>query len=210
MTQPFDPALYHVRRFAGELKEVEKGLLSGLAVPYDAPADVVDVDPNGNALFYREGFRPGVFGKQVASKEYGRITLRDEHEGVKLGIAVALEDQDEGLGVRFRVKPSLVNDVAMMLESGQSDLSVGFRQLRGGTVRDEEGTIWRTRAYLDHVALEAEGAYAGATVTSFRQADLEASAQAEEQGYKRQLAELDSFLAEAEAENARLRELLGR
>lgn len=182
------------RKFAGELVQTDDHTLKGRAVPYDVVADVVDVDPAGNVVAFREGFRAGAFHNQVNSGEYARIVLVDGHQGQKLGVARGLEDADGGLDVVFRIKPSAVNDVSMLLEEGVRDLSVGFVAVRGGTTRADDGTLWRTRAYLDHVALEAEGAYPGAEVLAFRNGDAHAAAAAESASYVSGVEELGRWL----------------
>ena len=190
-----------------ELARPNTGTLVGRAVPYNVATDVVDKLADGRLDAYREGFRPGVF--DGAAKEPGRIILIDGHaehgRGRKLGIATALRSTPDALEVEFRVLPTLVDDVAMLVELGVRDLSVGFQPLSGGTSIDDDGIRWRTRAHLIHVSLEPEGSYPGAEVLAMR-----AQQDQEEEEAKRLafLAETDAFLAEATAKQAEWKQRL--
>ena len=72
MTQP---TLYRVG--LTELERTDPHTLTGRAVPYDVPADVTDLGPDG-LVSYREGFRSGAFDHQFAAPQ--RVRLVDGHK----------------------------------------------------------------------------------------------------------------------------------
>ena len=153
-----------VRSFSTVLERTDRRTLDGLFVPWDVPADVTDVvvDRDGNPKVerYREGFRRGAFDRQATADEPGvvrRIVLRDQHhDGLgKLGHVVALRNVDAGLHGTVRILPSRLDDVDALLDDGVDGLSAEFHPL-GRPDLDPNGTVWRTRAHLVAVALEAQ------------------------------------------------------
>jgi len=198
-----------IRRTVFALEQSDPRTLSGRVVPYDVAADVVDVLPDGTADVYREGFRASAFAHQLVAPH--RVRLRDgHHEPARdLAIATTMTSTDTGLDVDFRfLTDADAERAATLLDVGVADLSVGFKPLRGGTSIDDDGTRWRTRALLDHVALEPQGAYPGAEVTAFRSDvdDEEARAEAD---YLAREAEIDAFLARARATQSELEARFG-
>jgi HK97 family phage prohead protease len=191
------------RSVATTLERTDRRTLEGLFMPWNVPAAVIDIDPvTGAPDRYREGFRSGAFDRQVTSPEPGvvrRIVLRDQHhDGLgKLGHVVALRNEDAGLHGVVSLLPSRVADVDALLDDEVTGLSCEFHPL-GRPERDVEGTVWRTRAHLVAVALEAQPAYDGARVLAMRASDEIAALEAEEAATaKRELAELDEWLTSA-------------
>jgi HK97 family phage prohead protease len=199
MTDTPTPTLY--RLVPAELARPDARTLTGTAVRYDTPTDVVDLLPDGTADVYREGFRSSAFVNSFAQPQ--RVRLVDGHQidgsqGPDIGIAVAMRSEADALVVDFRLFPETAGKVEMLLDEGVQGLSVGFAPARGGTELDAAGVRWRTRAMLRHVALVPQGAYPGAEVTALRDGpDDLAIAEAE---YAARVAELDDFLARIQAE----------
>lgn len=149
-------------------------------VPYGQVADVADYLPDGTPERYREAFSLGSFARQCEAAQANagvarRVTFLDQHEGGlgKVGYALSLREQPDGLYGALRVFPDKVSSVQTLLGDGVDGLSVGFVALR--TQRQMDGTRVRTRASLIHVALEAEPAYTSARVLSMRAGEDEAS-----------------------------------
>lgn len=191
------------RSIATTLERTDRRTLEGLFMPWDVATPVIDIDPiTGAPDRYREGFRAGAFDRQVSSAEPGvvrRIVLRDQHhDGLgKLGHVVSLRNEDAGLHGVVSLLPSRVLDVDALLEDEVTGLSCEFHPL-GRSVRDEDGTIWRTRAHLVAVALEAQPAYADARVLAMRASDEIAALDAEEAAAaRREIDDLDEYLTSA-------------
>ena len=157
-------------RAAGTLERLDRCTLVGRYLPWDEPADVVDLGPGG-AERYREGFRRGAVDRQLhASREVQQfISFVDGHEGGlgKLGMTRVLRDEPDGLYGEIRVLPRALDDVDAMLEEGITGLSVGFVPIAH---READGIRWRTRVALEHVALVPMGAYPSAQIVAWRQA----------------------------------------
>ena len=185
-----------IRSFPTVLERTDRRTLEGLFMPWDQAADVIDVDPTtGAAMRYREGFRAGAFDRQANSPEPGvvrRIVLRDQHhDGIgKLGHVVSLRNEDAGLHGVVSVLPSRVDDVEAILEDGVTGLSCEFHPL--GRPQLTDGVVWRTRAYLVAVALEAQPAYGDARVLAMRAAaEVDAEDQALSDAGHSELADLE-------------------
>lgn len=165
------------RDLAHPLDLVDEHTLEGVLVPWEEVATVIDVDVDGRIDRYRERFERGAFDMQLSAAQSGvirKVELRDQHAGGlgKMGYALALEDRDEGLFGRFRVRDANVRDVQQMYADGIDGLSISFHPLpRGGTRVDgygDEEVRTRTRAYLEHAALVATPAYPTARVSALR------------------------------------------
>jgi HK97 family phage prohead protease len=201
-----------VRSFATVLERTDRRTLDGLFVPWDVPAEVADVETDRNGerqlVRYREGFRAGAFDRQVMSPEPGvvrRVVLRDQHhDGLgKLGHVVALRNVAEGLHGTVHILPSRVDDVDALIEDGVHGLSAEFHPL-GRPDLSPDGTVWRTKAHLVGVALEATPAYADARVLAMRAAvEVDDEERAADEARQRELAELDAWLASARDKHRR-------
>lgn len=198
-----------LRRYSAVLSRPDERTLTGRVVPYDEITDVVDVLEDGSLDSYREGFRRGVFDR--AAKDPRRIRLIDGHAehgpGPHFGIATELRSDETGLDVDFRILPTRQSDLETMLDVGVTDLSVGFRPVKGGTDVARDGVRWRTRAVLIHVALEPTGSYPGAEVLAYRG---ELAVAEVEREYDDRVRELAEFAARARARQAELDEMLSR
>lgn len=170
------PKIVHMRAFPTDIKQSDARTLTGLLVPWDTVAEVVDPTPDGRWDQYKEGFKRGAFDPQidVGARNRGvltKIELIHRHEGGLgyLGPFIGLRSGEIGLVGDIKVLPSKVDDVAGLLEAGVHELSVEFRlPAKNHTTIDDAGVRWRTRAHLDRVALEPKGAYSSAQVLAFR------------------------------------------
>lgn len=160
-------------RAAGTLERVDRTTLVGRYLPWDEPADVVDLGVGG-AERYREGFRRGAVDHQLRGSQEAQAFIQfvDGHEAGlgKLGYTLTLADEPDGLYGQLRVHRSAVDDVEQMLNDGITGLSVGFVPRRHV---ESDGVRWRTDVRLQHVALVPRGAYESAQVIAWRQADDE-------------------------------------
>lgn len=209
----------HVRAAALEYSE---GQLFGRLVPYDVSTRVVDVVDGGKLDVYHEGFRSGAFATQAASTEPGVVKrvafwhTHDHNDGAGyFGPARSLVEKPDGLHGEFRVLSSKRADLADLLDEGINQLSIEFREMRGGTSVDDDGVRWRTDARLGGVVLDPRGAYPGAEVLSYRSlddlADEAAEAQAEEMRRAEEAATVEAAAAaEQEARRAAAEESADR
>jgi len=185
-------------RMAADPQLPDARVIEARLVPYGQVAEVADVSPDGLPDRYQEAFSLGAFYRQVeaATANGGvarRVTFLDQHaDGLgKLGYALSLREQPDGLYAALRVLPDRVSSVETLLADGVDGLSVGFVPLR--TQRQPDGVRLRTRASLIHVALEAQPAYSDARVLAMRAAAEAADEEAQE------LAEAEHWRAELEA-----------
>jgi HK97 family phage prohead protease len=198
-----------IRAYPAVIQRMSGRTLTGRLVPYNVPTPVVDVLPDSDPEFYREGFRPGAFASQLNSTGKGvirKIGLIHRHEGGLgyLGPFVALREAPDGLYGDVNVMPTKADDVAALLGDGIDELSIEFHLIGkgGNTEVDAAGVRWRTKAYLHQVALEPKGAYSQAQVLAYRaEADEEQKEQAEQaEAEKARLAEEEKQRAEADEE----------
>jgi HK97 family phage prohead protease len=126
----------------------------GIAVPYNAPQYIHDG--------LTEEFVRGVFSHQL--KAAHRVRAAREHVqlgGVMVGACRVLEERDEGLYFEARVSNTASgNDTLELIRDGAlRQVSIGFRERPGGSVRTNTGSIQRTGADLFEIAFVMEGAY---------------------------------------------------
>lgn len=198
----------HVRTVPLEYSE---GELYGRLVPLNRSTRVVDVLANGKLDVYEEGFREGVFDRQMADTAMiRRIAFwhtHDHQDGAGyFGPATNLEQRDDGIYGSFRILTSKRADLRDLMDEGVVNLSIEFKERSGGTAVDDDGVRWRTSAHLHGVALDPRGAYPGAEVLAFRSVDdLVEEYQAEqEQAREREAAEA-AEAAERERQEAEQR-----
>lgn len=165
-----DEAAMLKREFVAELAEASDGrTLEGLCVPYNQPADVADITPQG-VRAYREMFVKGAF--QRAVKAPFRVWLNFEHnEGFNnvLGSGVEFEERDDGLYGKLKIDEGPEGDKALRMYRQKilESLSVEFKPM----TRDKkiDGVVVRDNVHLNAVALCRQGAYDGAKVLAVRQ-----------------------------------------
>jgi HK97 family phage prohead protease len=184
--------------------------LTGLLMPYDVVAQVLDELPDGQIDAYQEGFRRGAFAPQANAKGKGiinKINLVHRHgpDGLGyLGPFTALREEADGLYGDARILPTLAENVGALLEEGVDELSVEFRLPRAEHTVEVDGVRWRTRAHLDQVALEPKGAYTTARVLQYRSemddAQQERAAKQAEEAEAQQAAAAAAAAQVAEAE----------
>lgn len=162
-----------IRAFSADVEyNAAKRTLDGLFVPFGEIARVADQLPSGRFDVYDEGFRPGVFERQM--RDPGRVKQIEFHHGHKtdglgfLGHTRGLSEQSDGLYGTFGVIRDRAAAVEDLLEDGIDGLSIEFRLRSDGEVIDDAGVRWRTSGVLDRVALVPVGAYAGARVMAYR------------------------------------------
>lgn len=149
------------RTFAAELDVRASGAggdgrtVFGIAVPYNVPQFIYDG--------LTEEFVRGAFSHQ-AGIQRSRVRLAREHVqlgGALIGNVRKLEETDEGLRFEARVSRTVAGDETLELvkDGALAQVSIGFRERPGGSVRTANNVIQRTAADLFEVALVMEGAY---------------------------------------------------
>lgn len=141
--------------------------LVGLAVPYGR---VTDKTPGRK----KELFRYGAFASATGAA--GKVRLIDENHDLgkrPAGVAIALEERDDGLFSRWRFYDTPEGRAAYenAREGTYGGLSVGFAVPDGGD-RLVAGVREIHQARLHHVSLVDEPAYDDARILSVRSADL--------------------------------------
>lgn len=162
-----DSAEIRILRFDSTLELGDGRTIVGRVVPYNVPALVADE----LGVTYREQIAPGTFRRAVRAPN--RVLLNYEHRtGILDQVARCTElvESDAGLDGVFRALDGVPGDQALeLIRSGAvTGLSVQARIPPRTSRTLDDGTIERTLAVLEHVALVAEPAYAGAGVTAVR------------------------------------------
>src|SRR5262245_38599444 len=155
-----------IERESPALEPVGDGwTVEGIAVPYGTTHNVTD----DGVTFYREGFTPGAFARDVTKG--GRwVNLMLGHHGDDgdrfLGRCVALGEEPAGLRATFRLDRT--HPQAEAARAGElTGWSVSARVYRTRT--DSAGTVWREGCGLSHVAATTQPQYAGAGVLVARE-----------------------------------------
>lgn len=136
----------------------------GRAVPYG-----VDQVINRSLT---ERFELGAFAPQIVAGH--RVPFTRGHMsqgGVLIGKTVKLEERADGLYGEWRVSATPAGEETLeLLKDGVLDqLSIGFREMPGGTQQTPGGVAIRTRAHLIEVSVVMNGAYGeNAVVESVR------------------------------------------
>ncbi|MDQ0645660.1 HK97 family phage prohead protease [Microbacterium murale] len=138
----------------------ETRTFSGIAVPWDTPADI--------AGLYTERIERGA----VTIPASGKVLLYSRHRD-PIGLVTKWEDSDDGWRVEARISQTPTGDEAYtLLRDGVVDeLSIGFVPIEHRE-DDETGDITRTRIEVRETSLVPFGAYGvDAAVTDVRSAD---------------------------------------
>ena len=157
----------HIRAAAIDDVAFGKREITLIAVPYNEEADVYDW--SGDAT--KEKFIPGAFtGIESRAKQ---ITLNRDHERARvIGVAQAFDTKSErGLISTFKVSNTDLGTESLQLAAdGVLRASVAF-SARSQDMAVKDGVRSIYRAFLTHVALTPEPAYAGADVIDVRTGD---------------------------------------
>jgi hypothetical protein len=201
-----------IRAVVSEITRTDKNILEAKLMPYNTRQEVTDLTADGLDTYIEE-MADSMFTQQIETRDpthtLARIKFLDGHpdsptsggHGTKMGWATMLRKDGGWLFGSFKILPSRVSDVEAMLDGGINNVSVGYVPLTSKTRAD--GSKLRIKGYLDHVALEPEGAYPGAEVLAMRQKALEdADEKVIEEQTKLDRAAIDSYLAEQDAKAA--------
>lgn len=147
-------------------------LIELVAVPWDewAPVEV----PAGSGKLIEESFAPGAFGAIEKRLGRARFLVNLDHDPDRwVGRVVGLDPKDaRGMLAELQIRRTPEGDQVLVdAADGMYAASVGFASLPTG----QQWTANRTRrrittAYLDHIALTPQPAYASAGVVSVRSA----------------------------------------
>lgn len=148
--------------------DVSKREIEVIAVPYGGEAMV-----EYRGELWQESFERGAF--DGLEKRPNRIKAILHHDKTKvIGRAVSFAPQrEEGLVAILKIGKTKDGDDTLALASEDMlDVSAGFAVPGSGQVLDRPNHRRRIhRAFLDHIALVADGAYEGARVLSVRSRD---------------------------------------
>ena len=198
-----DPRI-QTRSFRTDLEATDERTVTGLVVPYDSIAEIVELRPDG-MIAYRERFIRGAFERATRPGNAGRVALIYSHDETlpnRLGYGTEFREADDGLYGTFRLDESTAAKARDVLTTSHTGLSVSFLSLLPAAFTEKAGSlVTRAAAHLQHVAAVATPAYAGAGVTSIREGDneppsaAELAAQAALEEQRRQLEWVDELVS---------------
>lgn len=138
----------HVRSFSVREFNPKTRTFSGIAVPWETPAEIRDWLGNYTETFQRGAVTAG-----------DKVLVCHRH-GEEVGILTSHEDRDEGWWVEGRISETTRgNDTYVLLRDGVLDqLSIGFLPVRH-EMDDETGNITRTEVLALEVSVVPFGAY---------------------------------------------------
>lgn len=143
--------------------------VSGIAVPYDTPAEIRELGSS-----YTEVFRKGAFERTIRERGPARCKFLVQHQRERLpvGRATKLEERDDGLYAEFYVSRTAAGDELLTLirDKAVDGLSIGFVPIRSSWSRDRQ-TCERTEVKLLEVSATAWPCYDNAAITGVRQQD---------------------------------------
>jgi hypothetical protein len=150
--------------------------LDGCIVPYGEPADVVDMNDDGELVRYREQFLLHSLanmaqGFKARSGKGMNVPLLLDHDEQSMdrmvGFATNIESRDEGAFATFRLYDDAnIVKVRSILTESHTGLSIKFRDIREPKLID--GIVSRVQVYVAHVAATPIPTYAGAAIASVR------------------------------------------
>jgi phage head maturation protease len=150
--------------------------LDGCIVPYAEPADVVDLNDEGELVRYREQFLLHSLanmaqGFKARSGKGMNVPLLLDHDESSMdrmvGFATNIESRDEGAFATFRLYDDAnIVKVRSILTESHTGLSIKFRDIREPKLID--GIVSRVQVYVAHVAATPIPTYAGAAIASVR------------------------------------------
>ena len=168
-----DPRI-QTRSFRTDLEATDDRTVTGLVVPYDSVAEIVELR-DGGPFAYRERFVRGAFERATRPGNAGRVALLYSHDEIlpnRLGYGMEFREADDGLYGTFRLDESTAAKARDVLTTSHSGLSISFLSLLPKAFTERAGSlVTRAAAHLQHVAAVATPAYAGAGVTSIREGD---------------------------------------
>ena len=169
MNETYGPI--EIRAAKVETVDYPERVIELIAVPWD---QWTHVEHHGKVI--EESIAPGAFGS--VAQRAGRIQVNMEHDPARwIGRLVSM-DPDDPIGLRARVRirrdsrgnqefDQVLDDAA----DGMLGASVGMA-VRSGDQTLEGGRRRIRKAFLDHIALTAQPAYAGAEIVDVRSRPL--------------------------------------
>lgn len=171
-TRPSLPVEHRAAEVAGV--DYAERTITFIAVPWNQETTVADRDGKPLGEVFERGAFDGIETRSPANP----VTINRDHDPHRLiGKAVSFDPADErGLIVEAHVSRTPLGDETLQLAAdGVLRASVGFSFRRSDApIRNGLRTI--KRAFLDHVALLPNPAYAGAQVLAVRESDQAAPA----------------------------------
>lgn len=139
--------------------------VAGIAVPFDSPADITDVQGS-----YIERFRFGAFARTIEQRSHRvKALVQHDRRRMPLGRASLLREDAGGLYAELHISKTVEGDEVLELarDGALDGLSIGFRPVedRWDTHRTE---VERLAVRLDEVSLVAFPAYDDARVLAVR------------------------------------------
>lgn len=159
-----------IRATTTEVAEVNSKarIITLIAVPYDQPAKI-----GYRGDIWEESFSRSAF--HGIEKRPNRVRVNREHvKGDTVGRAVTFyPDRAEGLVADLKIAKTLRGDDTLALaEDDCLSASIGFGVRPSDQILDRNNMTRRiNRAWLDHIGLVEDPAYAGANVLDVRDAD---------------------------------------
>ena len=164
-----------------------RGVVEALIVPYNTPAEIVEVLPGPDGkprvVEYREQFAPTSLERaKAAPRRVGLTFTHDESMPNRMGYGVELRDSstENGAVMTWQLYPDTLDRAVALLTSTHDGMSVSFRSLRPVRGTERPGSlVTREAVHLTTVAATDDPAYVDTRVLAIRerQAILEAEQQ---------------------------------
>lgn len=161
-----------LRAFGADVTGLEvkrDGIVEGLMVPYNQPADVLELI-NGQPVEYREQFVAGAFSRAASAPH--RVGLTFTHSDLmpdRMGYGISLRDSEAGGVMQWKLYDYARDQATELLETTHKGLSITFRPIRPAYGTEKPGSlVTRTAVHLASVAATDNPVYADARVLAMR------------------------------------------
>jgi HK97 family phage prohead protease len=161
-----------LRAFGADVTGLEvkrDGIVEGLMVPYNQPADVLELI-NGVPTEYREQFQAGAFSRAASAPH--RVGLTFTHSDLmpdRMGYGISLRDSEAGAVMTWKLYDYARDQSEELLRTTHQGLSITFRPIRPQYGAEKPGAlVTRTAVHLASVAATDNPVYADARVLALR------------------------------------------
>jgi HK97 family phage prohead protease len=140
--------------------------ITGIAMPFDAPAEVSD-----GGYRYTEVFRRGAFQRTIAERGTVKLLTQHQRQSNPIGRTSVLREDPSGLYMEARVSNTTAGDevLALVADGALDGLSIGYSAVRDDMADD--GTVQRLEVRLREISVVTFPAYADAAISGVRTGD---------------------------------------
>jgi len=154
-----------------------RGVVEALVMPYERPADIVEVLPDSRGkptiVEYREQFVPSAFERaRSAPRRVGLTFTHSDSMPDRMGYGLELRDDStlNGAVMTWQLYPDTLDRSVALLTSTHDGMSVTFRSLRPIRGTERPGAlVTREAVHLTSVAATDDPAYVDTRVLAIRE-----------------------------------------